>query len=254
MRGGVSVTQILALTVLAELAVRRGDADAEDLVADLLARADETGDPQRLVPAVGLAAEAALLAGEELPVRRIEELAAAIPATTSSAVRLDAYATLAGLRTGEPPALPIPYAAMSRGDWAGAAAAFGEAGWHYDRALMLSRLDDEDALTEAVAIARDLGAEPLMRHAAARMRDLGLRVPRGPRETTRGNPAGLTARQLEVLALVADGQTNAEIADELVVSLRTVEHHVAAVLAKLNVDTRREAGRRASQLGLFALS
>ncbi|HVU79110.1 MAG TPA: helix-turn-helix transcriptional regulator, partial [Gaiellaceae bacterium] len=79
-------------------------------------------------------------------------------------------------------------------------------------------------------------------------------VPRGPRETTRGNPAGLTARQLEVLALVADGQTNAEIADELVVSLRTVEHHVAAVLAKLNVDTRREAGRRASQLGLFVLS
>ncbi|HVU79336.1 MAG TPA: AAA family ATPase, partial [Gaiellaceae bacterium] len=175
MRGGVSVTQILALTVLAELAVRRGDPDAGDLVADLLARADETGDPQRVVPAVGLAAEAALLAGDELPVERIEALAAAIPAPTSSAIRLDAYAALAGLATGGAAPPSVPYAAMSRGDWAAAADAFGEAGWEYDRALMLSRLDDEDALTEAVAIARDLGAEPLVRHVAAHMRERGLR-------------------------------------------------------------------------------
>ena len=55
------------------------------------------------------------------------------------------------------------------------------------------------------------------------------------------NPAGLTDRQLEVLQLLAEGLTNAEIADRLVVSVRTVDHHVAAILAKLNVGSRREA-------------
>jgi DNA-binding NarL/FixJ family response regulator len=113
---------------------------------------------------------------------------------------------------------------------------------------MLSLLDDEEALAEAIDIARALGAEPLTRRIAERMRDLGLRIPQGPREATRTNPAGLTARQLEVLALLAEGLTNAEIAERLVVSPRTAEHHVAAVLTKLGATTRREAARRASDL------
>jgi DNA-binding NarL/FixJ family response regulator len=84
------------------------------------------------------------------------------------------------------------------------------------------------------------------------MRELGLRVPRGQREASRANPAGLTSRQLEVLILIADGLTNAEIADRLVVSPRTAEHHVAAVLRKLGAATRRDAARRAFELGLSA--
>jgi DNA-binding NarL/FixJ family response regulator len=76
-------------------------------------------------------------------------------------------------------------------------------------------------------------------------------VPRGPLAETRANPAGLTARQLEVLALLAEGLTNAEIAARLVVSIRTVDHHVAAVLARLGVDTRRAAGRRAADMGIL---
>jgi DNA-binding NarL/FixJ family response regulator len=77
-----------------------------------------------------------------------------------------------------------------------------------------------------------------------------MRIPRGPRRTTRENPANLTGRQLEVLSLLADGRTNAEIADELVVSLRTAEHHVAAVLRKLGARDRRQAARRAAVLGI----
>ena len=83
------------------------------------------------------------------------------------------------------------------------------------------------------------------------MRRLGVTVPRGPRAATRTNPAGLTARQLEVLALVVDGLTNAEIAERLVISPRTAEHHVAAVLSKLGADDRRDAARRAAELGAF---
>jgi DNA-binding NarL/FixJ family response regulator len=85
-----------------------------------------------------------------------------------------------------------------------------------------------------------------------RLRELGMRVPLGPRVSTRANPAGLTARQLEVLTLLVEGLTNAEIAERLVVSPRTAEHHVAAVLTKLEAGTRLEAARRASELRLLA--
>jgi DNA-binding NarL/FixJ family response regulator len=137
---------------------------------------------------------------------------------------------------------------MAAADWRRAADELGAIGWPYDRALVLSLLDDEDALVEALEIARRVEAEPLERRIAARLRSLGHRVPAGQREATRANPAGLTARQLEVLALLAEGLTNAEIAERLVVSPRTAEHHVAAVLTKLGATTRREAARRAAEL------
>jgi DNA-binding CsgD family transcriptional regulator len=165
-----------------------------------------------------------------------------------SAVRVGAWAAVAGLEV-ELDESPSPVlGAMLRRDWRAAAAAFGEVGWPYDRALMLSLLEEEAALVEALDIARALGAAPLERRVAGRLRELGLRVPQGPRRATRSNPAGLTARQLEVLELVAAGLTNVEIAERLVVSPRTAEHHVAAVLTKLGAPTRREAARRASEL------
>lgn len=66
-------------------------------------------------------------------------------------------------------------------------------------------------------------------------------MPHAARAGTREHPAGLTAREVEVLALLAQGLPDAAIADRLVLSRRTVEHHVGAVLAKLGVTSRREA-------------
>jgi DNA-binding CsgD family transcriptional regulator len=163
------------------------------------------------------------------------------------AVRLAAWAAVAGIEIQIDVAPRGPYAAMVRGDWAAAGDAFGELGWPYDRALMLSMLDDERSLSDSIETARRLGAAPLTKRVAARMRELDLRVPHGARKTTRANPAGLTARQLEVLALIAEGLSNAEIAERLVVSQRTAEHHVAAVLGKLDASTRQDAARRAAE-------
>jgi DNA-binding NarL/FixJ family response regulator len=68
-------------------------------------------------------------------------------------------------------------------------------------------------------------------------------LPRRPRRATAANPAGLTARELEVLALLEADLRNAEIAARLHIAEKTVGHHVSAILAKLGVRSRREAAR-----------
>jgi DNA-binding CsgD family transcriptional regulator/tetratricopeptide (TPR) repeat protein len=253
---GASVLQLVARTVVTELAVRRGDRDAAEKLAGLAEQAEATGELQRIAPAVELQVELALLTGEPMPTGRLEQILADIRGARAeltgwSAARIAAAASVAGISVHMSAPASRPLAAKIAGDWRAAADAFGEAGWSYDRALMLSLLDDEELLVESIGIARDLGAEPLSRRVAERMRELGAPVPRGPRAATRANRAGLTARQFEVLALLADGLSNAEIADRLVVSPRTAEHHVAAVLAKLGATTRWDAVRRAAELELL---
>jgi DNA-binding CsgD family transcriptional regulator/tetratricopeptide (TPR) repeat protein len=247
-----SVVRIQADTILAELAIRRGDPDALERLDALVARADRTAEAQRIQPALELATEWAILHDGPPPVDSLVGLLRRLVPADRYAIRTAAWAAVAGVELSMAVTRPAPHAAMLRRDWRGAADAFGAIGWTYDRALMLSLLDDEAALHEAIEIARGLGAEPLVRRVAGRLRDLGFGVPRGRRVTTRSNPAGLTDRQLEVVALLVDGATNQEIADRLVLSPRTAEHHVAAVLDKLGATTRREAARRAADLGLAA--
>jgi DNA-binding CsgD family transcriptional regulator/tetratricopeptide (TPR) repeat protein len=120
----------------------------------------------------------------------------------------------------------------------------------YERAVDLVYSGDPDATVEGVRILDSLGAAPAAALARDHLRAMGERVPRGPRAGTPANPAGLTERQLAVLELVSEGMTNAEIADRLVVSVRTVDHHVAAVLGKLGVRSRREAAAAAHAMGI----
>jgi len=96
-------------------------------------------------------------------------------------------------------------------------------------------------------------AGPALERLRKSLRDTGVRrIPRGPRPSTKENPAGLTNRQLEVLAFMAEGASNAEIAERLFISAKTVDHHVSAILTKLDVTKRRDAVRKARELGLLS--
>jgi DNA-binding CsgD family transcriptional regulator/tetratricopeptide (TPR) repeat protein len=146
----------------------------------------------------------------------------------------------------------LPWVVAEQAGWQAAAARWAELGWPYERARELERSGDTDAMVTALASFETLGATVPAARLRRRLRALGVRnLPRGPSRETRANPAGLTPRQLEVLALLTEGLTNAAIAGQLVLSGRTVDHHVAAVLAKLGVANRHEAVAAAAELGLL---
>jgi DNA-binding CsgD family transcriptional regulator/tetratricopeptide (TPR) repeat protein len=145
---------------------------------------------------------------------------------------------------------PEPYAAGLRGDWRAAAAAWARVGDPYEQALELAESGEVAPTLDALRRLDELGASAAAAIVRQRLRVLGVRnVPRGPLAVTRANPAGLTNRQLGVLSLIARGHTNAEIAEQLVLSVRTVDHHVSAILSKLGAQSRRDAVAIAAALG-----
>ena len=120
----------------------------------------------------------------------------------------------------------------------------------YERALALWDSGSPDDLQAALPLLDELDARAVAALVRGRLRELGVSVPRGSSPATRANPGGLTDRQLDVLALLIDGLSNADIAARLVISRKTADHHVSAILGKLDVRSRGEAVAAARRLGL----
>jgi DNA-binding CsgD family transcriptional regulator/tetratricopeptide (TPR) repeat protein len=242
------------IPALARLLVRTGDPEADRLVAVAQRHAERADVLEWLVP-TGLAViEWAWLAGRpelagDHPRVLLERTDR--PGMSWQRAELLRYLARSGRPVPEESGLPAPYAIGLAGDWELAAAEWEKLGDPYERALELAESGDVEATVEAYRVLDSLGAVPALRLARARLRQLGVtRVPRRLGEETRSNAAGLTARQLEIARLLADGLTNAEIGSLLVLSTRTVDHHVASVFTKLDVHSRRDAVARIRSLGL----
>jgi DNA-binding CsgD family transcriptional regulator len=252
------VTQLVALTTLGQVQARGGNPEAAVALDEALALAECTDQLMRLGPLRAARAEMALLNGDS---KRAREEALAVRdqvVTHGNRWLRGELAWLlwqAGERDVSTDGLAEPYALQIAGDYAAAGAAWREIGCPYDEACALAESDDPALVRRAVAILEELGAKPALQRAMQRLRTLGVRdlpaLRRGPRATTRANPAGLTRREAEVLALVAKGLRNTEIADRLYLTPRTVGHHVSAIYAKLGVETRTDAARVASELGII---
>ena len=249
------IPQIVALTVVGRVRARRGDPDVWSPLDEALSLAERGEELQATEPVAVARAEAAWLDGDRDGVDRATATALALARlrrSRSVVAELAAWRSRAGiidqLANSETAG---PYALEIAADWSRAAAQWQELGCPYEAALALGNAGDETSLRRALDELQALGSPPAAAIVARRLRERGARgLPRGARAQTRANPAGLTPRELEVLALVADGLRNAEIAQRLVVSAKTVDHHVSAILRKLDVPTRGEAGAEATRMGL----
>ncbi len=241
-----------ALRVLGSIRARRGDPGYWPLFDEARELTKQGAVAVMLAPIAAARAEAAWLEGRAADVLTEVAFAAGSPDLDPFAtLDLQCWALRAGGDTSKLPLLPEPYRAFLSGDHHSAARWWGERGCPYDRALALFGSHDIDALRTAAVVLRDLGARPALAIAARELRALGAaRVPRVPERARPTRTAGLTDREVDVLRLMAGGLRNADIAAHLVVSPRTVDHHVSAILRKLNARSRSEAITAAVRLGL----
>jgi DNA-binding CsgD family transcriptional regulator len=232
-----------ALLALGRLRVRLGEASALVMLDEGLALSIQVG-AARLEYARAVRAELAWLVGEDD--RAIEEARTVYDMAVSkehpwAAGELAFWRWRAG-DTFTPPAwIAKPFALQIAGDWWGAAEEWEKRGCPYEQALALMDGDEAGQLA-ALEIFERLGARPAAEKLKQKMRAEGIRsIPRGPRPATRENPHSLTAREMEVVTCLVDGLSNNAIAKKLSLSTRTVEHHIASILQKMQVQSRSEA-------------
>jgi DNA-binding CsgD family transcriptional regulator len=246
--------RIPALFVLAMVRARRGDPGVDGLLDEAAQLALPTAELQRIGRIAAARAEVAWYRGDLAGVAR--EVAIGMQAAAGNR---DPWICGEILYWGHlaDPALKIagdlaePYALMIGGDWQQAAQHWQRLAAPYEQALALAG-GPEKALLESLGILEKLSAGPLMAIVRQRLRELGVRsIPRGPRASTRRNPAGLTSREIQVLRLLVRGHTNNELAQRLHISAKTIDHHVSSILEKLEVRSRTEAVTAAIGLGIL---
>lgn len=250
------ISRLPALAVLAQMRLRRADPGLWPTLTEATTLARATGEIQILAPVAFAHAEAAWLGHGEADLSLVHEVYRLAERRRSARVlgELGFWLQQLGQAPDGAPSVPLEpaHAAHREGRWREAAELWAALGCRFERAMVLHTSGDEAAMHEALAEMLALGAQATAERMREAMRQQGVKgISRGPRATTAVHPAGLTQREAQILALIAEGLSNAEIAARLVRSAKTVDHHVSAILGKLNARTRAEASAMAARLGLL---
>lgn len=213
------------------------------------------GEPIRMLPVAAAIVELSWTTGElDDRISECRELLTSGPTTGLEWSRGELAVWLRRLgETVDTAGVAEPYQLVLDGAHEAAADEFHRRSMPYDAALALVDSGDPALTARALDILDRLGADAVAGKVRRDLRARGVSaVPARRRTTTLANAAGLTTRQTEVLRLLDDGLTNAELAERLYLSVKTVDHHVSAILTKLDVTKRRDAVRRARELGLLS--
>jgi len=236
--------KLLPVTVIGLIRARRNDPGAFQLLDEANEMVYDTGELMKLVKVKAARAEAFWLKNELQ--NNVEELIPAYDLVKASnnpwAIGEIAYWLWKGGKLQKiPEPIAEPYLLQIEGKWAEASEQWEKLKCPYEQALALSD-GNEQAMKKAVEIFDKLGASAASQFIKQKMRKSGIKnIPKGPRQSTKENPSGLTGRQMEILDLVANGLSNSEIGNKLYISNRTVENHISTIFSKLNIHTRTEA-------------
>ena len=251
----MDIGRATALLALGRLRLRRGDPGVDDALDEALTLVGPSQTLQRIAPVRAARAEAAWQRNDRAAT--LAEAQAALPLALSKRHpwligELVFWCWRAGALDAAPVDCAEPYALQIAGRWREAAAAWQRLGCPFEEARALAD-GDVVAQQQALALFERLGARPAAEATKRRLHAAGVRgLARGARASTRGQAYSLTTRELQVLQLLCSGLRNAEIAQRLSRSVRTVDHHLAAVFAKLGVESRLAAIQAAQRAGLTA--
>jgi len=240
-----------AFIALGHLKVRQGDPGARELLDRVHSRVLSTDELQRIGPLTAARAEAAWWQGDQ-----DQTVAEAFPGYELAVSWNDPWTFgpiaywmwRAGKNDIPINRLALPYVLMLQGEWHKAAQERERIGCPFERALALAE-GDESAKREALVIFEQLGARPAASDLRKKLQTEGVKnIPREATTVRQDDSGGLTARELEVLRLIAEGLSNPAIAEKLTISVGTVKAHTASIYSKLGASNRVQAITRAREL------
>ena len=229
-------------TIGAQVRGRRGTPGWQELMDRAVTLSEEIGEVQAVAPVVAARAEMAWIEGDDAGAAELASTCTELVETFDCRWNRGSV-----LRWLGPEALPAmhrevapPFAAELREAWHEAAGLWRDLGCPFDEALALARSGAPDELTAAIGVFERIGAHAAAARCRRDLRSLGRAAPTAPGVARRQHPFGLTRREAEVADLLTAGLSDAEIAERLVISRRTAEHHVSAILTKVGVESRRD--------------
>jgi DNA-binding CsgD family transcriptional regulator/tetratricopeptide (TPR) repeat protein len=250
-----SIVKSSALVVIGTVKMRNNETDALPLLLEARTKAFEAMELQRMLPALTALLEYEWITGRPVLEKAAIEYAIGLISQGGTMRESSEFNFWLWKVRGEQVPMHEVHHTRYRADNPAmamdTAAEWERLGCPYEQALFLFEGDD-DSKRQAIGIVHRLGATAVYEKMKLEMRSEGIRsIPRGSRKTTRDNPAQLTERELGVLELLKEGLQNKEIGSRLFISAKTVDHHISAILSKLDVDTRTKAVREAIRLGIL---
>jgi DNA-binding CsgD family transcriptional regulator len=249
-----AITKITVAIVLAAINMRTGEKDVLPFLVEARALAFETMELQQIIPVMVAFLEYEWLTGKTVIEKEDIEKTAALMQKTGIAAEKNEFAcwmSKARRQFAFDNETAEEYDISSEAKLSKAAAFWEKAGCPYEQALVLFEGPEEDK-RRAIAIILELGATAVAEKMKQEMRNLGMKsIPRGIRSSTRSNAALLTAREMDILRLLKEELPNREIAAQLYISPKTVDHHISSILFKLDTDSRSKAVSEAVRIGIL---